>query len=97
MEVSLLCKGSVGPRAVDGDSDQLRAEALELAKHLVVQRELVAADRTPIGGVEREDDRVSAEIRQRHRLIGCAAQGELRGSRACRQRSRPPRVRRSNT
>ena len=45
-----------------------RAVALELGQHLVVERQLVAADGAPVGRIEDEDHRLAAQTAQRHAL-----------------------------
>ena len=55
MQVAVVGEGEVAPDAVDRDAQQLGVELLELRQELVVERQLVAADRAPVGGVEDED------------------------------------------
>ena len=55
-------EGGVGPKAVGRNSDEPRAEPLELRQQLLVERELGATDWVPVGHVEGEDDRPAAEV-----------------------------------
>ena len=66
--MAVFGEGTVAPHAVDRDAEQTRAVALEFGEHLVVQSHLIAADGTPVGGIEREDDRRSAQIAERDPL-----------------------------
>lgn len=59
----------VAPRAVDGNSEQLRAVAAELVEDLVVQSHLIAAHRAPVGRVERQDDGFAPEVGQLDLLV----------------------------
>src|SRR5437763_715641 len=77
-QLARLGEGAVAPDAVDGDAQELRVVLLEFAPHLVVQRQLIAADGTPVGGIEDEDDRAAAEIAEANHLMGRGAQLEVR-------------------
>src|SRR5467141_622006 len=90
MEPALLREREVTPRSVDRDAEQLGPVALKLRQDLVVQHHLVAAHRTPIGRIERENHRSTAEVVERHRLVGSAVQREVgcRGPRYKRTGSR---------
>ena len=70
------------PGAVDGDAEQLGVVLLELRQDLVVERHLVAADRAPVGRIERQHDGPAAEVRERDRLIRSGVQLEIRRGRA---------------
>ena len=61
VQLAALRERHVAPGAVDGDADELRAEPLELGQDLVVERHLVAADRAPVGRIEREDQPLAAK------------------------------------
>src|SRR5262249_37236457 len=50
----------------------------ELGKDLVIQRHLIATHRAPIRGIERQDDGLAAEVRQRHLLVRRRVQREVR-------------------
>jgi hypothetical protein len=52
----------VTPHAIDGNADQSGTVSLEFARDLVVQRQLIAAHRTPIRGVEHENHPTSTEL-----------------------------------
>ena len=74
-------EGAVTPDPVDRDADDGRAMLAELREDLVVQRDLIAADRAPVRRVEHEDDRLPLEVGQRHGLIrrrGQRERGRLR-------------------
>ena len=47
----------MAPCAVNRNPYYLGPVLLELRQHFVVKGHLVAADRTPIGGIKRQDDR----------------------------------------
>jgi hypothetical protein len=57
------------PGAIDGYPDELGSVAAEFREHLVVERHLVAAHRTPVRRVEGEYDRLSSEVAERQILI----------------------------
>jgi hypothetical protein len=65
------------PNAVDRNPEDLGAVPSKLGKDLIVERHLVAAHWTPVGRVENEDDRVSAELAQAEYLVGCCVQCEV--------------------
>src|SRR5882724_944302 len=50
----------------------------ELGQDLVVDRELVSADRTPVRGVERQDDWLPPEVAKRYRTIGGRIERKVR-------------------
>ena len=52
VQMALSGKGFVASDAVHRDADELRPVLLELRADFVIERHLVAADRTPVGGVE---------------------------------------------
>src|SRR4051794_5671062 len=58
----LLLEGVVGIRGVDGDAIHLHALGLELAEDLVVDVQLVCADRAEVERVEGEDGALAAQI-----------------------------------
>jgi len=78
VELALARQCGVAPRTVDRDRQQLRVEAGELVQQFVVQGQLVAAYRTPVGGIEREDYVAAAELFQRHALVVGGVQREFR-------------------
>jgi hypothetical protein len=57
-------EGAVTPDAVHRDAEERGAEPLKFGEHFIEQRDLVATDRTPVGGVEDEDHGMPALIRQ---------------------------------
>jgi hypothetical protein len=46
--------------AIDRDPKKLGPVIVKLGQDLVVERHLIAADRTPIGGIEGKNDHLSA-------------------------------------
>ena len=64
VDAELLLEGLVGEAVVDADPDQLDALRLDLWLDLLVDRELVAADRAEIERVEDEED-LAAVLRLR--------------------------------
>jgi hypothetical protein len=58
------------PCAVNRDPEQLGAVFPELRQNLLVQGQLISADRTPVRGIEREDDAAPPEITEVDDLIG---------------------------
>src|SRR5207245_734567 len=83
-EVQLAVPGErrVAPDSIDGDTEELGAEARELFTDLVVKRHLVAADGAPIGRIEGQDHRPPAELRQRDLLVRRARQREVGSGRS---------------
>src|ERR1700704_4184960 len=57
MDVVVLRIGLVAPGAIDRNSQYLGPIFLEFGANLIVEGHLIAADRAPIGRVERENDR----------------------------------------
>jgi hypothetical protein len=70
----------VTPLAIDRDPEELGVEFLDLGENLVVESHLVAADRTPVGGIEGEDDRPPAKVGEGDGLVRGRVEGEV-GSR----------------
>src|SRR6266550_7288289 len=73
-------KGGVTPDTIDRDPENLGAVFAKLGENLIVQRHLVAAHRTPVGGIEHEDDRPPAELAQAEHLVGCRIEREVGGA-----------------
>src|SRR5689334_346809 len=78
----------MAPGAVDRDPDNRCAIALKLWEHLAVEGHLVAADRAPVGRVERNDQRPAAEVCERRRLVWRRVKCEVRCLCAFRERAR---------
>src|SRR3954464_3078501 len=78
MQMSVARERSVAPDAVDGDADDLGAVLAEFRKDLVVESDLVTAHRTPVGGIENEDDGTAAKITESEDLVGRGAQRKIR-------------------
>src|SRR5580692_6057668 len=81
MQFAILAERCVAPGSVNRNAQYLRAQFLELGKHLIVQPHLVPADRTPIGRIKSEYHRPSAKLVQSDNLIGSAMKREIRGGR----------------
>jgi hypothetical protein len=62
-------KGEMTPCAIDRDPHEFGAQAAKLRQDLIEERRLIAADGTPIGGIERKDHGAPAEISERHSLV----------------------------
>ena len=88
MEVASLGEGVMAPRPIDGDAEDRGAILLELRQRLVIESHLIAADRAPVGRVERKHNRFAGEIAERERLIGSDVQREVRRFRAGREQLR---------
>ena len=82
LELAASRERAMAPRAVDRDAEQLGVVFRELVRHLVVERHLIAADRAPVGGIEREHDRPAAKIRELDRLVGRGMELEIGRRRA---------------
>jgi hypothetical protein len=80
MQVPVLGIGVVTPHAINRDSKKLRAVLAEVRQQLVVERELIPADGTPVGRVEGNDDWLAAKVAKRELLIGRNGQREIRRS-----------------
>src|SRR5258705_10816195 len=63
-------KGCVAPYPVDRNTQQFRAVSVKLRENLVVKRHLIATDRAPFGGIDRQDYGLTPQIRKREVLIG---------------------------
>ena len=86
VEAELLAEGAVADSAVDADPDQRRAPRLDLAEDLLVDRELVGADRAEVERVEGEHQLAAGEVGERDRVAVLVGEGEV-GRRGCRARS----------
>jgi hypothetical protein len=64
---------------VDADPDEGGALRLDLAEDLLVDAELVGADRAEVERVEGEDQLAAREVRQRDLVPVVIAEGEVRG------------------
>jgi hypothetical protein len=62
--------GFMAPHSVDCDAQQLRAVLAEFGQHPVVERKLLAADRTPVRRIEGKDHRPALQFAERQILIG---------------------------
>src|SRR3954468_3962864 len=78
MDVARFAECAVAPGTVNRNAEHLRAVLVELRLHFVIDADLIAADRAPVGRVEDEHDRSASEISERNRLIGCGVQLESR-------------------
>src|SRR5271155_255191 len=85
MQLAIERERRMTPGSIDRDSDDPRFVFVELGENLVVQRHLIATDRTPVGRIERHDQWSAAEIAQRHQLVGRAMQREIRRRRPRRE------------
>src|SRR4029077_9749836 len=88
VEGPVLRKRKGRPDAVDRDSQQLRAVTLELRQQLLVERQLVGADRAPVLRIEDQDCRPAAAVGERDLLVRGRGQREVRRRRSGRQRHR---------
>ena len=70
-------KSGMTPRPVYRDPHDLGAVLVKLGENLVVQRDLVATHRAPVGRVEYEDDWSSSELAQTKYLVGRRVKGEV--------------------
>src|SRR5678816_1078343 len=79
VQVVVPGKDSVTPRAVHRYPEKFGFKLLKLIQYFVVERHLIAADRTPVGGIKCQDQRSSPELIQRYRLVRRATQREIGG------------------
>src|SRR6185436_18371383 len=77
MESPLPREGGVAPRSIHRDPEKRSVVLAEFRQDLVVEAHLIAADRAPVGRVERQDHRVTSQFRQRYFLIRRALQLEV--------------------
>src|SRR3954470_3506518 len=77
VQVAMLGEGLVAPGSVYGEAQELGPVLAKLGKDLVVERHLVAADRTPVGRVEGQDDRSAPQIAEGEPLVGRYPQLEV--------------------
>ena len=78
----------MAPRAVNRNANEIGTELVKLRKHFVVQRHLIAAYRTPVSRIKRDDKRSPSKLRERDCLIGRCVQGEIRRPHASLQQTR---------
>ncbi len=76
MKPAVLGERLVAPDPVHGNAEQRRAELVEFREELIVEPHLVAADGTPVGGIEGEDDGLSAVFVEGEFLVGGGDEGE---------------------
>src|SRR5437879_1982680 len=86
MQLAIPAKRRMTPGSINRNAQQLRAEILEFWQHFVVERHLVAADRTPVRRTKSEHDGQPEKLAQFHGLIGRAM--ELKIRRRCPRRQR---------
>ena len=89
MKLTLARECGVAPRTIHRNADQLRTELVEFLQHFVVESHLIAADRTPIGRIKGEHDRLATELAESEPLIRRASQREVGRIRPRRQRCAP--------
>ena len=77
MQVAVFREGFVAPDAIDGNSQELCVEFLELGENFVVQSHLIAAHGTPVRGIEGHDDGPATQFAEREALIGSDVKSEL--------------------
>src|SRR3954452_204423 len=77
VDAELLLEGLVGEAAVDADPDHGHALGLDLRLDLLVDRELVAADRAEVERVEDQEDLLAAEVGERNLLAVLIAESEI--------------------
>src|SRR5205807_4543286 len=77
VQVAILRKRQMTPDSVDGDSEEFGFEFPELRHHLRIQSQLVAADGTPIRGIETEHHGPAEKIPERDMLIRGRLEGEV--------------------
>src|SRR5690606_4200406 len=86
-ELARFGEGRMAPATVDRDAKQGRTEPLELVQDLVVERHLVAADRAPVGRIERQYGGLAEVVRQRDPSVLPAFEKEKRSAAADRGRA----------
>src|SRR5436190_22778112 len=64
-DAQMVLERLVGVGRVDRDAVELDALALEVVEHLVVDVELIGADRTEVEWIEDQHSRATAQIRER--------------------------------
>ena len=74
----IVGEGELAPHPVHRDAEQLRLHAGHLAHQPVEVRELVGARGIPVGGIEREDDRLAAQVAEPHAAPAGLAEHEVR-------------------
>ena len=80
MKLAIARECGVAPRAIHRNADQFRTELVEFLQHFVVESHLIAADRTPIGRIKGEHDRLATELAESEPLIRRASQREVGAS-----------------
>src|SRR4029077_13884131 len=66
VKATVFLVSQMAPDAVDGNRYQRRVQILELLTQLVIQRQLVPADRTPVGRVKHQNNIAALKLGQRH-------------------------------
>jgi hypothetical protein len=59
LEASVAREGLMTTSPIDRDPDKFRTVVVEFGKHLIVERQLIAADRTLISRLERKNNPLS--------------------------------------
>src|SRR5271170_2089505 len=77
MKFPVFTKSHMRPYTINGNSHQRGPQFLKLFKHFVVECQLVAADRTPVCGVEYQDDISPFKFGQANLLVGSRRKDEI--------------------
>src|SRR4051812_717463 len=77
LDAEVVAECLVGPRVVDADSEQRGTPLFDLREYLLVDRELVRADRAEVGREEDQHDLAAAEVHQRYLLAVLVAEREV--------------------
>src|ERR1700730_7326731 len=85
MQVTVLCECRMAPMAIDRDPNKFGAVIVKLGQDFVIERHLIAADGTPIGGIEGKNDDFVRKIVQRKHLVRGHVKVKSRSSRAGRK------------
>ena len=85
MQVTVLCECRMAPVAIDRDPKKFGPVIVKFGQDFVLDRHLIAADRTPIGRIEGKNDHLVRKITQRKHLVGRHVEVKSRSSSAGRK------------
>src|ERR1700733_11075304 len=79
MKAAIFFKSEMAPDAIDGNCYQRGVKILKLLAQLIIKGQLIAADRTPVGGIEHQYDIAALELGQGNLLVWCCRQSKIGG------------------
>jgi hypothetical protein len=79
VQFSFPAKGCVAPGTVHRNAEEFGPQFMKLREDFIIERYLVATDRTPICGIKDKDDRLPEKFAQANGLVRSAFKGKIGG------------------